>query len=146
LQTALDCVTAEATTDTRRLLSARRLVTGTKGSAGVNKDMTEDEINEALKNPSLTTDICSQLSTGTECRVEGTGGFTTTTEMPWGMPWWAWFLICLGSCCLLAFCCLPLLAAPAMGGKKKSKATPSTEVVYEVVDVPDDNVPLTTAY
>eukprot|EP00971_Amphidinium_carterae_P244356 4851910-Amphidinium_carterae.1 len=42
--------------------------------------------------------------------------------MPWGMPWWAWFLICLGSCCLLAFCCLPLLAAPAMGGKKKSKA------------------------
>eukprot|EP00971_Amphidinium_carterae_P143495 2843059-Amphidinium_carterae.1 len=63
--------------------------------------------------------------------------------MPWGLPWWAWFLICCGICSLCAFLCLPLLGAPAMGGKKKSKTPASTEVVYEVVDVPDETVAMT---
>jgi len=35
---------------------------------------------------------------------------TTTTEMPWGMPWWAWFLIFSLSAllCCCCCCCLPL--------------------------------------
>mmetsp|Transcript_48375 Transcript_48375/g.89064 ORF Transcript_48375/g.89064 Transcript_48375/m.89064 type:complete len:512 (-) Transcript_48375:325-1860(-) len=31
---------------------------------------------------------------------------TTTTEMPWGMPWWTWFLVCVGA--IGAFCCVCL--------------------------------------
>mmetsp|Transcript_43998 Transcript_43998/g.104118 ORF Transcript_43998/g.104118 Transcript_43998/m.104118 type:complete len:214 (+) Transcript_43998:123-764(+) len=66
---------------------------------------------------------------------------TTTSEMPWGLPWWAWFLICCGILLLCALCCLPLLGGgAAMGsGKKKSKKTGDVETVttYEVVDEPD---------
>jgi len=32
-----------------------------------------------------------------------------------------------------------------MGGKKKSKAASNTEVTYEVVDVPDEQVPMASA-
>jgi len=148
LQTSPSCIMLDSgvSIGARRLRSARRLTAGVNGNAGVRKDVTEDWVNDALKNSGLEDHICSKVGTGTECQVQGTGGFTTTTtEMPWGMPWWAWFLICLGICCLFAFCCLPLLGAP-MAGKNKSKANRDMEVVYEVYDVPDDNAPLSTAY
>jgi len=69
--------------------------------------------------------------------------------MPWGLPWWAWFLICCGMITLCLVCCLPLLAAPAAmaGGKKRTQSKASTDVetvsVYEVIDEPDAVVPLT---
>eukprot|EP00971_Amphidinium_carterae_P226558 4493714-Amphidinium_carterae.1 len=58
--------------------------------------------------------------------------------MPWGLPWWAWFLICCGICGLCALCLGPLGILPGMGGKKKSKAPVESVTTYEVVDVPDD--------
>merc|ERR1712048_1412532 len=72
---------------------------------------------------------------------------TTTTEMPWGLPWFFWFLLCCGLCCCLSLCCGgPLGVLPFLGGKKKptKKPAPAPQptVVEEVVTV-EDEVPLT---
>merc|ERR1712187_500797 len=71
---------------------------------------------------------------------------TTTTEMPWGFPWWGWFLLCCGLCCCLSLCCGgPLGVLPFLGGKKKptKKPAPAPQptVVEEVVTV-EDEVPM----
>mmetsp|Transcript_55981 Transcript_55981/g.103550 ORF Transcript_55981/g.103550 Transcript_55981/m.103550 type:complete len:167 (-) Transcript_55981:174-674(-) len=64
---------------------------------------------------------------------------TTTTEMPWGLPWWGWLFIILG---LLLLCGAigGLLAGMAAGGRKKTPKSPAVETYtdYEVVDVPDE--------
>mmetsp|Transcript_285 Transcript_285/g.967 ORF Transcript_285/g.967 Transcript_285/m.967 type:complete len:260 (+) Transcript_285:73-852(+) len=73
---------------------------------------------------------------------------TTTTEMPWGWPWWAWFTLCMSIlfvCVLLA----GLYAALSGGGSKKkskrkggdgekSKRSRNRDGIqdYEVVDAP----------
>jgi hypothetical protein len=72
---------------------------------------------------------------------------TTTTEMPWGFPWFGWFLLCCGLCCCLSLCCGgPLGVLPFLGGKKKptKKPAPAPQptVVEEVITV-EDEVPLT---
>mmetsp|Transcript_33908 Transcript_33908/g.79298 ORF Transcript_33908/g.79298 Transcript_33908/m.79298 type:complete len:204 (-) Transcript_33908:239-850(-) len=70
---------------------------------------------------------------------------STTTDMPWGIPWWGWFFIC---CALLL--CLALIAAAASGPavtKARNKSTPlmpentspagfELETTYEVVEEP----------
>jgi hypothetical protein len=71
---------------------------------------------------------------------------TTTTEMPWGFPWFGWFLVCCGLCCCLSLCCGgPLGVLPFLGGKKKptKKPAPAPQptVVEEVVTV-EDEVPM----
>merc|ERR1712110_902020 len=74
------------------------------------------------------------------------GTITTTTEMPWGFPWFGWMLLCCGLCCCLSLCCAgPLGALPFLGGKKKPTKTPAPmaqpTVVEEVVTV-EDEVPM----
>eukprot|EP00403_Amphidinium_massartii_P018714 CAMPEP_0178418828 /NCGR_PEP_ID=MMETSP0689_2-20121128/25291_1 /TAXON_ID=160604 /ORGANISM="Amphidinium massartii, Strain CS-259" /LENGTH=268 /DNA_ID=CAMNT_0020040237 /DNA_START=1 /DNA_END=810 /DNA_ORIENTATION=+ len=81
---------------------------------------------------------------------------STTTDMPWGWPWWAWFILCSSSLFLLLL--LGGLYASMSGGssskkKKKSKNQPAELTDdrvssrrrsrdldrirdYEVVDVP----------
>jgi len=59
---------------------------------------------------------------------------TTTSEMPWGLPWWAWFLICCGTLLLCLMCFVPVCCAPA-AVRSSSKTT--TETSYVVVDEPD---------
>mmetsp|Transcript_23221 Transcript_23221/g.42738 ORF Transcript_23221/g.42738 Transcript_23221/m.42738 type:complete len:598 (+) Transcript_23221:70-1863(+) len=141
--TSQDCVVVDSESSSRRLhgVHGRRLTTTLTGHGGIRKGETNDELHKDCANTELVELICSRLGLGpTECGANVTCDlFTTTTEMPWGMPWWAWFLTCCAICSICGFFCLPLLAGPAlMGGKKKkSKGTPSTEVVYEVVDVPD---------
>jgi len=45
---------------------------------------------------------------------------TTTTDMPWGLPWWAWLAICVVT--LLLLCGPLLLAYCCMNGGGKSKS------------------------
>jgi len=144
LNTTPACVDVEKVFDQRRLLSARRLATGSSGKAGVGQT-TDEAVKNALKSDQLKKSICSQVGT-TGCAVEGDGFlFTTTTEMPWGIPWWAWLLICCALMALCGLCLSPLLAAPMMGGKKKSKSPAYDQnIEYEVVDVPNDEVPMAT--
>jgi len=146
LGTSCDCVEVDGAT-VRRLGGGRRLVTGRRGRGGAPEGADDEQVKSDCQSTTLQQLICSQAAAGSVSNCTATadcGVFTTTTEMPWGLPWWAWFLICCGICSLLGFLCLPLLGAPMMGGKKKSKSTASTEVVYEVVDVPDENVPVAT--
>merc|ERR1711865_887107 len=71
---------------------------------------------------------------------------TTTTEMPWGLPWWFWLLLYCLACCCCALCGGGG-AIPFLGGKKKPTekpaATSTPSVVEEVVTV-DEEVPLTS--
>mmetsp|Transcript_52031 Transcript_52031/g.96347 ORF Transcript_52031/g.96347 Transcript_52031/m.96347 type:complete len:440 (-) Transcript_52031:64-1383(-) len=44
-------------------------------------------------------------------------GMSTTTDMPWGWPWWAWFILC-SICCLLCSvvgaACVALMPKPTL--------------------------------
>eukprot|EP00971_Amphidinium_carterae_P263224 5222428-Amphidinium_carterae.1 len=62
---------------------------------------------------------------------------TTTTEMPWGMPWWAWFLICCLSALLCCLCCLPLAGActaRAMQDNSSDNAKDPLRGTYQSLD------------
>mmetsp|Transcript_10278 Transcript_10278/g.23177 ORF Transcript_10278/g.23177 Transcript_10278/m.23177 type:complete len:286 (+) Transcript_10278:85-942(+) len=137
------------------------------GYSGVAPGTTQAQVTSALSSSSFQTDVCSSLGMGPRCAVQNvtvvtgtttitatttgttvTGGLSTTTtttsEMPWGLPWWGWLLICLGLLLCCALCALPAAGAPlAMGGKKKNKAPhPPTdqeivhETEYHVVEEP----------
>mmetsp|Transcript_56691 Transcript_56691/g.104963 ORF Transcript_56691/g.104963 Transcript_56691/m.104963 type:complete len:359 (+) Transcript_56691:86-1162(+) len=65
----------------------------------------------------------------------------TTTEMPWGVPWWGWFLICFA---LLLLCGLiGAIAAFLMRPKPKAAQREYvTETSWVVEDVMDDEAGL----
>merc|ERR1712014_23556 len=116
---------------TRRLDADGRRLTGSGGQFGI------------------TPALPQQVNVNDQVFVSGIT-VTTTTEMPWGWPWWAWFLLCCGLCCCLSLCCgSPLGVLPMLGGKKKptKKPAPAPQptVVEEVVTV-EDEVPLTGGY
>merc|ERR1712226_774906 len=116
---------------TRRLDADGRRLTGTGGQFGI------------------TPALPQQVNVNDQVFVSGVT-VTTTTEMPWGFPWWGWLLLCCGLCCCLSLCCGgPLGVLPMLGGKKKptKKPAPAPQptVVEEVVTV-EDEVPLTGGY
>jgi len=93
--------------------------------------------------------VCGEIGTNwykITCTM--TDNTTTTTEMPFGLPWWFWLLLYCLLCCCCALCGGGG-AIPFLGGKKKPTkkpapvATPS--VVEEVVTVEDEAAPMVTS-
>jgi len=153
---------AEATASESRLLveqPSRRLqatpVDGIwyyQGVVGVPEDMTDEEVAEVFRSLQFQDFVCQGLHED-RCRVVAVrvvqthihfdilvfnGMFsTTTTEMPWGMPWWAWFLICCFSALLMALCCLPC-AGGAAGAAHSAGAKEPLRGTYHSLDHPDE--------
>mmetsp|Transcript_62365 Transcript_62365/g.115764 ORF Transcript_62365/g.115764 Transcript_62365/m.115764 type:complete len:109 (-) Transcript_62365:86-412(-) len=65
---------------------------------------------------------------------------TTTTDMPWGLPWWGWFLVCFFMSIFVVIPCLAMLVGLSglfgeyESGQRKAKRV---ETVYQVVDEPN---------
>mmetsp|Transcript_30376 Transcript_30376/g.69925 ORF Transcript_30376/g.69925 Transcript_30376/m.69925 type:complete len:114 (+) Transcript_30376:64-405(+) len=65
---------------------------------------------------------------------------STTTEMPWGLPWWGWFIMTFLLSIFVAIPCLALLVGLGgifgeyESGQRKAK---QVETVYQIVDEPD---------
>merc|ERR1712019_173914 len=68
---------------TRRLDTDGRRLTATPGQFGI------------------TPRLPSQVNVNSQVFLSGFT-ITTTTEMPWGLPWFFWFLLCCGLCCCLS--------------------------------------------
>jgi len=137
------CITVDAAqsgeTSSRRLTSRMHF----EGLIGVLQELTEEDLENALGSIPFHDLACGGLHLPLEgCSVEEVkvanehihflvGALsTTTTEMPWGLPWWVWFLICCLSLLVCAICCLPCLGGVASGGKKQKSS-------YEALDVVD---------
>jgi len=93
--------------------------------------------------------VCGAIGTNwfkIVCSV--TDNTTTTTEMPFGLPWWFWLLLYCLCCCCLALCGGGG-AIPFLGGKKKPTKKPAPvstpSVVEEVITVEDEAAPMVTA-
>eukprot|EP00971_Amphidinium_carterae_P233271 4630102-Amphidinium_carterae.1 len=136
------CVTVDTAQsgDARRLTSQMHF----EGLIGVLQELTEEDLRNALESIPFHDLACGGIHLPLEgCSVEEVkvenehihflvGAIsTTTTEMPWGWPWWAWFLTCCLSLLVCAICCLPCLGGAAASGGNKQKST------YEAVDVID---------
>mmetsp|Transcript_57421 Transcript_57421/g.134665 ORF Transcript_57421/g.134665 Transcript_57421/m.134665 type:complete len:370 (+) Transcript_57421:134-1243(+) len=69
------------------------------------------------------------------------GGFvTTTTDMPWGWPWWAWFILC--SSILAVPVVLGLLALCVQRGQKEVKTKKRVDAEQEILATPIDDDPV----
>jgi len=136
-----------ANASSRRLSSWKHF----QGTLGVLASFTDEDLRNALQDTGFHDLVCAGLDQIiTACKIEdvrvsdGNIHFlireelTTTTEMPWGIPWWAWFLICCFSALLCGICCfLPAVPLLAGGGKGKSKSSKSSYDGYEAVGVDD---------
>mmetsp|Transcript_61497 Transcript_61497/g.114174 ORF Transcript_61497/g.114174 Transcript_61497/m.114174 type:complete len:241 (-) Transcript_61497:153-875(-) len=158
LNTTVNCVTI-ATSSASRASPMRRLSTTafTSGVVGVAESMTQPQLQEALLSERFRTNVCAAFKTSENCTIAKvysaelpTGTTTTTTEMPWGLAWWAWLLLCI-ACLGLCSCLVGALGAAGggVGGKSTTRAShadeydveesglPAQHVNYMVVDVPD---------
>jgi len=69
------------------------------------------------------------------------GGFvTTTTDMPWGWPWWAWFTLCISILGLPVV--LGLLALCLYRGQKEIKTKKRVDAEQEILATPIDDDPV----
>jgi len=157
LDTLVNCVTIAKSAS--RASPMRRLSTTafTFGIVGVAESMTQTQLQEALLSERFRTNVCAAFKTSENCTITNvysaklpTSTTTTTTEMPWGLPWWAWLLLCL-ACLALCSCLVGALGAAGggVGGKSTTRAShadeydveesglPAQHVNYMVVDVPD---------
>jgi len=61
-------------------------------------------------------------------------GMSTTTDMPWGWPWWAWFILC-GILCMLCSvagaACVALMPRPTRRPKPTASKMLEGEMQYE---------------
>mmetsp|Transcript_68840 Transcript_68840/g.128480 ORF Transcript_68840/g.128480 Transcript_68840/m.128480 type:complete len:390 (+) Transcript_68840:47-1216(+) len=147
LNTTSNCVFVESAAPSNGRL--RRLAaTEVKGEAFVPDGMTREEIKAALSKKEFRDLVCGVLAAqGSTCSVDSVEAIlrstSTTTEMPWGWPWWAWFALCCGSACFCVVLCMPLAAVCGSSSRKKSTSSRMSENIdYEVVEVPEDEVHL----
>jgi len=120
------------------------------GTVGVPSNMTDEQVADVFRSLTFQDFVCQGLHED-QCQVvavrvvgthihfdilvyNGTFSTTTTTEMPWGLPWWAWFLICCLTCLLCALCCLPLAGAGAAAGSAKGNAKEPLRGTYQSLE------------
>eukprot|EP00403_Amphidinium_massartii_P030393 CAMPEP_0178408102 /NCGR_PEP_ID=MMETSP0689_2-20121128/19767_1 /TAXON_ID=160604 /ORGANISM="Amphidinium massartii, Strain CS-259" /LENGTH=215 /DNA_ID=CAMNT_0020029189 /DNA_START=243 /DNA_END=890 /DNA_ORIENTATION=+ len=125
-----------------------------ESTAGVRREMSPSTVEQILMDPAVQGSVCRAFATSNACAIVGVTAdgassttTTSTTEMPWGLPWWAWFLIICGG--LFLCCAIPAAAVPMSGGSK-GNATGGTDSrtpqyadpnqQYEVVEMGGSNM------